>query len=831
MVKTRVLWVFGAILGIFACLIFSSLNMNAVLAIGNKTFLQSSLGIFGELSAQDEDSFAQSDITGYCPDEGCGESDGSSVRESDGSDVYLIGDYLTVDSTDEIKKLLPNITIDAENDMYFSHDGSVESGVSRIDSMGSQKILVLALGMNGGVNYEYEDDIDKLFDVANGKDFKLILMTVYSNAEDGELMEVSNGNVTGLAGSYDNVTYIDWYTAVGNEADSYFENPDASKLVLTDAGKKSFAEKMAEAINQVTDMVKTSSSDEGGEVVTSGSGYEALKSATRKYGEYAMEMQKEYGTPWEVVLAQMQIESSVGTAGHAVQGATNNWLGITGSGDMGSYTSSKGRKWARFSTVEKSIEAWAGPRVLRNGIYDDAFAYLDPNNWHLKNFLVKMISHYAPGSDGNNESSYVNMIMNLINGPIREVREEKGWLSSEEFAKENNIPIGGKHPLGQKVQASESTSSDGVATPSSEYCAGRSGGGSCNSDEPIGPVFEPSDNIPCDSRTEDAGIETEAYHNGERLTIRLCSVPNIIQNGSKTGHALVNSRVSGAFFAFAERFKEQTGKTLEVSQSFRSMADQQYFYNCMITKACNHGNLAGKPGYSKHQAGLAIDLRRTNGAIEYKAKNMADFGFRDGMTFSQPEDWHVEPQLKYTTYETKCESDTISEGGLTYEQAKRFMVNYGANKNNSSSNFVPAGTWRYPTCNGGGGSNCTAFSAFFLNKFTSVPSMGGNGSAVVTNLNGVEKGTTPKVWSVFSVTPNHTGVILGYHDGKWIVGHASCRSTGSGAGTGEKGTGAGFVVMSENINVALLQSGSPKYAYLEDKTDFSAIERYLSTGE
>lgn len=199
----------------------------------------------------------------------------------------------------------------------------------------------------------------------------------------------------------------------------------------------------------------------------SGAAYNRLKDAVRQYGEYAMEMQRQYGVPWEVVFAQMQKESGTGTTGWAVMGATNNWLGITGSGDMGSFVSPpnsdypNGRNWAKYSSIEASISAWAGPKVLRNGYYDDAFPYLDPSNYNLEAFLREMISHYAPSDDGNDEAAYVASVLSFINGPIKEVREEMGWPSSAELARNEKIPVGGQNPVGSTTVA---PSYGGVAT-------------------------------------------------------------------------------------------------------------------------------------------------------------------------------------------------------------------------------------------------------------------------------------------------------------------------------------------------------------------------------
>ena len=181
--------------------------------------------------------------------------------------------------------------------------------------------------------------------------------------------------------------------------------------------------------------------DDSEPITIEGGGYARLKQAVRDYHETAMQAQKDYGTPWEMVFAQMQKESSTGTTGIAIQGATNNWLGITGSGDAGTWVSPKGRKWAKFSSVGASITAWAGPKVLRNpkGYYNSTFKYLSLENYDLNAFIRAVVEIYAPKSDGNDPASYSNTVIGLINGPIKEVREELGLPSSEEWARENNI--------------------------------------------------------------------------------------------------------------------------------------------------------------------------------------------------------------------------------------------------------------------------------------------------------------------------------------------------------------------------------------------------------
>ena len=389
--------------------------------------------------------FSQNNILFYDPNANQCETTSVGSGNSDGSDVYLIGDSISVHSENEIKSKLPKITIDALSGTYFSHDSEYgKGGTERIASMGSQDILVFAMGTNGGIDSMYSDDTEKLLAALAGKNVQVILMTIFYNGFSTDQMNTSNSKVKELASQNTNITYFDWNAAVSGNPSNYVLSDG---IHPTDNGKTKFAELIRAAVNKVTKMTTSSSSSSS----SSGSGYDRLKNAVREYGEFAMQMQIEYGTPWEVVLAQMQIESQVGTAGHAVNGAENNWLGITGSGDAGYWTSPGGRKWAKFSSVEKSIEAWAGQKVLRNGFYDDAFPYLDINNWDLHTFLVKMISHYAPSSDGNDESRYVSNIISLINGPIKEVREEMGWPSSEDWARQNNIPVGGKYPIGSDI--------------------------------------------------------------------------------------------------------------------------------------------------------------------------------------------------------------------------------------------------------------------------------------------------------------------------------------------------------------------------------------------
>lgn len=179
-------------------------------------------------------------------------------------------------------------------------------------------------------------------------------------------------------------------------------------------------------------------------------------------------------------------------------------------------------------------------------------------------------------------------------------------------------------------------------------------------------------NVECDPRTEDLGVTT-AYHRGNPIEIRLCSVLNIPSEGQAdnpggtfstqeaNGHAIVNSRVSTAWYELAEA-AEQDGINLRAMSSFRSHAHQQSLWD-------NNPNpsFVARPGYSSHQAGDAVDFlnmgvkggatcatRATANSPQYRwlFENAEKFGFYQ---FAR-EAWHWDSLPK----ENRCDSSNKS---------------------------------------------------------------------------------------------------------------------------------------------------------------------------
>lgn len=134
----------------------------------------------------------------------------------------------------------------------------------------------------------------------------------------------------------------------------------------------------------------------------------------------------------------------------------------------------------------------------------------------------------------------------------------------------------------------------------------------------VGDPYTDGVDISCAPGTNDLGI-ADGYTGGSQFNIRLCSVTNIPSNGSADnpggrwatdgaeGNAIVNSRVSGAWYALAEAASAD-GIDLRAVSSFRSNEHQTSLYNACLARNGGTCNSVAPPGRSSHQAGVAIDF-------------------------------------------------------------------------------------------------------------------------------------------------------------------------------------------------------------------------------
>ncbi|HEY0137848.1 MAG TPA: M15 family metallopeptidase [Nannocystis sp.] len=82
------------------------------------------------------------------------------------------------------------------------------------------------------------------------------------------------------------------------------------------------------------------------------------------------------------------------------------------------------------------------------------------------------------------------------------------------------------------------------------------------------------------------------------------------------------------------------GVDMHINSGFRTMSEQQYFYNCYVNCNCNNCNQAAKPGYSNHQSGHALDLNASApGVYNWLAAHGGAYGFKETVA---SENWHWE---------------------------------------------------------------------------------------------------------------------------------------------------------------------------------------------
>ncbi len=133
-------------------------------------------------------------------------------------------------------------------------------------------------------------------------------------------------------------------------------------------------------------------------------------------------------------------------------------------------------------------------------------------------------------------------------------------------------------------------------------------------------IYADSTEVPCDNRTVDVGVH-EGYHNLVQVPVRLCALPNLTSTSEESGggalgipgangKALVNSRVSGAFYELVAAANNSGRLTGGATSSYRTMEHQQRL--CEDNPGCANGSsysTVAQPGTSNHQMGLAIDFR------------------------------------------------------------------------------------------------------------------------------------------------------------------------------------------------------------------------------
>lgn len=176
---------------------------------------------------------------------------GGSVSSGD-AETLVIGDSLTVGAEGQIKKLLPDATIDASVGRQYGE------GLARLRESDSKPgVVVMALGTNGAFS---QKDVDATIDAAGGA--RVVLMTVGGPgvSSAGAVNELVRKNSS-------KVGVFDWAAKV--ESDPGLVGGDG--VHLTPEGNTAFAKALADAAGGKTSSVATPKSNapapsSGGEV-------------------------------------------------------------------------------------------------------------------------------------------------------------------------------------------------------------------------------------------------------------------------------------------------------------------------------------------------------------------------------------------------------------------------------------------------------------------------------------------------------------------------------------------------------------------------------------
>lgn len=129
-------------------------------------------------------------------------------------------------------------------------------------------------------------------------------------------------------------------------------------------------------------------------------------------------------------------------------------------------------------------------------------------------------------------------------------------------------------------------------------------------------------------------VREAGYRKGKRRAIDVIAI-----DGRQ-----IEQRTADAYMAMALAAAKD-GIELTIFSAFRTHLEQEYFYACYQSCACNSCAPAAKPGFSNHQSGHAIDIAMWPGVHDWLVANASRFGFVATVK-SEPWHWEYRPKKK-----------------------------------------------------------------------------------------------------------------------------------------------------------------------------------------
>ena len=165
---------------------------------------------------------------------------GSASSESDGSNVTIIGDSITVGATNALKNVFTGIT-DADIDARVARPWAEGKNVAK--TMNLKNVVVFALGTNN--DPLTQNDIDGAISII-GSNRLIVFVTNYNGGAKNGYPESNNELLKKAAAENSNVVVADWYEAIKNNPEQYLAN---DLLHPNAAGAELFAQTIYDAVN------------------------------------------------------------------------------------------------------------------------------------------------------------------------------------------------------------------------------------------------------------------------------------------------------------------------------------------------------------------------------------------------------------------------------------------------------------------------------------------------------------------------------------------------------------------------------------------------------
>ena len=253
-----------------------------------------SVPLFAKTHIPDEYKYAENNIIFYNSE---GESsDNCTCYQSYGaiksSDILLIGDEITRVSENEIKRLLPDITIEYINSGNTSNPYT--SALSILNNYDTKEKIVIAVGTNKKIE---RSDVEHIIEKANSRILVLATNLSKNNSDNDKYNNENNKNIKDAAEYRTNVLIADWADKAKN-TDYYFDSDDSTKP--NNNGIELYAKTIFDVLSEDASRINSESNIiyNGEQILTP----EELNKVTQKKSVYE-DVARDYDIPWQVLAA------------------------------------------------------------------------------------------------------------------------------------------------------------------------------------------------------------------------------------------------------------------------------------------------------------------------------------------------------------------------------------------------------------------------------------------------------------------------------------------------------------------------------------------------